>query len=349
MLTAILGEPRARWTIAGHPRDPAVANMLGVGVETEAGEVITEDSAVTLSAFFRAVTLRSNTIGMTPIRVLRDRPKGGREPLRRHPLWRLLNFRPNSDMSAFTWGKFLQCCVDLWGNGFAEIERNNKGEPLALWPIHPSRIRMVRDPDLQLWYQVINNPLGQITITQDLIADRPAPPDSMIPARDMLHLKAYTKNGLIGYSIVQMMRESLGLTMAAETYGARFFGNGAKPQILLKHPARLGPEAAKNLRSSWREAYGGQNQHSVAIVEEGMEVERLGMPNEEAQFLETRTFQVQEISRWTGVPPHKLFELSHATFSNIEHQSMETVADCHLPSMTMWEQECEFKLLPART
>ena len=216
----------------------------------------------------------------------------------------------------------------LWGNGRAEIDRDRDGKIVALLPLHPARTKSETREDGSLWH-IIDNMDGTHT---------------ELPDRNVFHVQGLSEDGSCGISVLGKARQSLGLAVSAEDYGLRFFDNNARPSILLKHPSKLTPEAKANLKASWATAFGGKKRHGTAVIEEGMDVTVLGMPNEDAQFLQTRQFQIIEIARWFNIPPHKLRDLERATFSNIVEQSLEFVGDTILPWAVDWEQEANRKL-----
>ncbi len=288
-------------------KDPALARLLG-GEPAAAGIAISEQNALNLSPVWDAVNTITSTITSLPIHLFHRLPNGGREPFRSHPLYELLHSTPNPEMSA---GQFLTCVMVntlLTGNGYAEIERDAAHRPVGLWPIPPFRVVPERDEAGRLFYRV------------RLDSGR----DVMIPAEDMLHVSGLSRDGVVGLSPIACARESLGLAAAAERFGATFFGNGSTFGGFLSHPARLSPEARQNIEASLTKHQGPTHAHRLLLLQENMTfIERRGIPPEDAQFLATRVFQIQEVARWFNLPAHKLGDLSHATYSNIEHMSIE--------------------------
>ena len=289
------------------------------------------DAALNFSAVFAAVDLRGNSLKSLPWAVFERVSDKENKPARKHPVFKLLHTEPNPEVKPGGFKKYLLGCRDLWGNAYAEIERDRANRPIALWPIHPSRVEVSRRPDGSLFYGVANNNGRRVPIR----------------AADMFHVMGYSIDGIQGLSVVGLARRSIGMGLAAEQHGETFYANNAQPGVVLQHPLVLSEPAQKRLRHSWREAYGGTNRYGLFVAEEGMDVKTLGMPHTDAQFLETRTFQVVEIARWFNVPPHKLRELSRATFSNIEHQAIEYVTDSVLPETIEFEEEANRKLFNA--
>jgi HK97 family phage portal protein len=215
--------------------------------------------------------------------------------------------------------------VLTYGNGYAEIVRDGAGNPVQLLPITPDRVRVEQDSDGTIRYYVDE----QITLSQD----------------DMFHIAGLGFDGLVGYSPVTLAKQSVGLGLGAERFGGSFFGNSARPAGVLTHPNRLSKEAKENLRDSWQSTYAGvDNSGRTAILEEGVQFSSIGLSNEDAQYLQTRQFQVVEIARWYGVPCHMIQSLDAATFSNIEHQGIEFVTYSLRPWLVRWEQEIKRKL-----
>ena len=223
----------------------------------------------------------------------------------------------------------------LWGNAYAEIEMNGRGQIVALWPMRPDRMRVRQAADGTLFY--IYEPVGPGLATR------------IVDEHHMFHLRGLETDGVMGVSIIRQARQAVSLAMAAEEYGARFFGNNARPGIVLEHPAALSDKARANLVQSWEQIHKGlQGAHRVGVLEEGMKIQEIGIPPEDAQFLQTRQFQVVEVCRWYGVQPHKVGELSKSTNNNIEQQSLEFVQDTMEDHFCNWEAESAHTLLSER-
>lgn len=309
-----------------------------LGGRTTSGMYVNPVSAMTLATYYACLRNISEDIGKLPLFVYQRQARGKRRAAD-HPHYTLLHDAPNADMSAMTFREVLTHHALAWGNGFAEIVWDSRMEfATALIPIHPSRVRVSRDAG-QLVYDIAG---GDVSI-----------PDThytglvRLQQENVLHVRGLGAEGYTGYSVVQLAAESLGLSLAAQSFGAAFFGNGASIGAILTHPHTLSESAVQRLRESWQTIYGGPgNAMKVAILEEGMTYEKLGMPPNDAQFLETREFQVREVARWFRMPPHKVGDLAEATYSNIEHQALEYVTDTLLPWLTRWEQELKRKLFP---
>lgn len=308
------------------------------GRETAAGVRMSPDKALTISAYFAGVRAISEDLAKLPFITYRRLEPRGKERALTHPNFSLLRFTPNDDMTAMTFRETLTQWGLTWGNGYALIRRqqNRPDRPVvALDPIHPSWVTIEVDADLGLVYDVTIP--GNTTLNPDgrNLANR------FLPGQ-IFHLKGIG-DGIRGYSIAELAAESLGLTYAAQQFGAEFFGNGSAVGDILIHPGRLDDDGYENLKKSWRESRQA-NKLGTAILEEGMTWQRVGIPPNDAQFLETREFQVDEVARWLRIPLHKIQKLADATFSNIEAQSIEYVADTLMPWFTRWEQEAQRKL-----
>lgn len=311
------------------PKNWLLEWSMGGGRRTQAGESISPQSALGISAYYACLRAISEDIAKLPL-ILYHREPRGKSRAREHSLYPILHDQANPDMGSMEFRQLLQHWACGWGNGYAEIAQVS-GRPGALYPIHPSRVQIVRfpeNPNIRV-YRVQNDDGSWVGI----------------PSSQMFHLRGLgDENG--GYSVARIAAESLGLSMAAQTFSASFFGNSASLCGVLSHPASLSPEARKLLRNEWTELYGGPYAAGKpAILEEGMKWERIGIPPDNAQLIESRQFQIEEICRWFRMPPHKIQHLLRSTFSNISHQAIEYVVDTLTPWFTRWEQEIQRKLL----
>lgn len=311
---------------------------LFLGSRVASGVNVSPGSAMTLSSYFAAVRAISEDVAKLPLVVFERMEPRGRRRAREHPLFDLLHDAPNTDMTRMSWAEALTSHALTWGNGYSEIIRAG-GRVVGLSkPIHPSRVEPKFNENFELIYEVR---VDDLSIRNE--GERNREP-MRFSQRDMIHLKGLG-DGLLGHSIASLARESIGLSIAAEQFGAAFFGNGTNMSGILTHPASLSDPALQHLRESWTQMYGGPgNAQKPAILEEGMKWERIGVPPEDAQFLQTREFQVSEVARWFRIPPHKIAHLKEATFSNIEQQSIEYVTDTLMPWLVRWEQELKRKL-----
>ncbi len=301
------------------------------GRRTVSGEHVSPERAMALSVYYACLRNISEDVGKLPFKVFRRLPERGKEVLRDHPVYELLHGDANPDMSAMTFQELLTHWCLGWGNGYAEILRGGSA-PVGLYPIHPSRVMPFRDKKQEgdpLFYRVKND--------RGILMD--------IPAADMFHLRGLG-DLLSGYSVVRLAAESLGLTMAAQTFGAAFFGNGASVGGVLEYAGKLSEEAYQRVREGWANRYSGaENASKTMIAEEGMVYKPLGIPPEEAQFIETRQFQIEEVARWFRMPPHKVGHLLRAVgWSTLEATNTDYVTDTLMPHFVRWEHEVRRKL-----
>lgn len=316
-------------------KDPGGARYVWVPMRT-AGVSVTPDSAIQFSAYFGAIRIVSQTLASLPWNMMvRQTDVAGRKSsvvYDLHPAHTLIHIAANEEVSAYAFKEQMAQWALSWGNGYAEIERDNAGRPRALYQLHPSRVTPKRI-DGQLMYDVWNESGSW----------------SRVPFQNMYHLKGMGYDGLVGYSVASLAARAIGLGLATERFGSNFFQNGARPSGVLQHPKVVGDAGLQNIRRSVEETYSGTaNAGRPIILEEGMTWTSITIPPEDAQFLETRKFQVIEMARWFGVPPHKLAELDRATFSNIEEQNIDFVQDCILPWTIRFESEANMKFVVPR-
>ena len=307
---------------------PALTAMMLGDTPTASGVNVSETSAMRVSTVYACVRVLAESMASIPLITYRY-TKAGKERATNHRLYPILHDQPNPEMTAFEFRAAMMTSLLLWGNAYAEIETNARGDVLALWPLLPGMMEVMRTRPasarergkLYYHYQL---PDGS---HQDLVPYQ------------IMHIRGLSFNGVVGMSPIQMARQAIGLALATEEFGARFFGNGARPGVYLEHPGKLGDKAYERLLGSWNATHQGlANSHRATILEEGMKLETVGVPPEDAQFLETRNFQVEEIARIFRVPLHLVGDLRRATFSNIEWMSMNYVIYSLLPWATCWEQ-----------
>jgi HK97 family phage portal protein len=292
------------------------------------GKNVNEFTAMQTTAVYACVRILSETLAALPLQLYRYTP-GGKERVYDHPLYHILHDEPNPEMTSFIFRETLMSHLLIWGNAYAQIIRDRLGRVQGLYPLRPDKMTVCRDESGQIYYIY--------TKTSD---ENPAiKPYGQVPLRkyEVLHIPGLGFDGLVGYSPIAMARNAVGMTMACEEYGASFFANGASPSGVLEHPGVLKDPA--KVRDSWNAVYqGSANAHKVAVLEEGMKYQQIGIPPEEAQFLETRKFQLNEIARLYRIPPHMIGDLEKSSFNNIEQQSMEFVKYTLDPWVIRWEQ-----------
>ena len=303
---------------------------------TTAGKMVNERTAMQTTAVYACVRILAEAIAGLPLHVYRYRSDGGKERIPFHPLYHLLHDEPNPEMTSFVFRETLMSHLLLWGNAYAQVVRNGRGQAIALYPLLPNKMEVSRASNGELVYTYyrdvdesgINPKGGYVTFRKD----------------EVLHIPGLGFDGLIGYSPIAMAKNAIGISLATEEYGAAFFANGANPGGVLEHPGVI--KDIQRVKDSWNSAYQGSgNAHKVAVLEEGMKFQAIGIPPEQAQFLETRKFQINEIARIFRVPPHMVGDLEKSSFSNIEQQSLEFVKYTLDPWVVRWEQSLQQALL----
>jgi len=287
-------------------------------------------------AVYACVRILAEAIAGLPLHIYRYKKDGGKEKALTHPLYYLLHDEPNPEMTSFVFRETLMSHLLLWGNAYAQIIRDGAGRVLALYPLLPSKMTVDRAPNGELYY----------TYRRDSEESRTNSKAGLVYLRsdEVLHIPGLGFDGLVGYSPIAMAKNAIGMAIACEEYDASFFANGANPGGVLEHPGVLKDPA--KVRESWNAVYqGSANAHRIAVLEEGMKFQQIGIPPEQAQFLETRKFQINEIARIFRVPPHMVGDLEKSSFSNIEQQSLEFVKYTLDPWVVRWEQALQKALL----
>ena len=296
---------------------------------TSAGKPVNEHTAMQMTAVYSCVRILSETLAVLPLHVYKYNNSGGKEKYLTHPLYKLLHDEPNSEMTSFAFRETLMSHLLLWGNAYAQIIRNAHGEVLSLYPLMPNKMTVDRDSNGRLFYLYQRSSEDVPSLGKDS--------QVYLTSADVLHIPGLGFDGLVGYSPIAMAKNAVGLAIATEEYGAKFFANGAAPGGVLEHPGTI--KDPQKVKESWNAAYqGSANSHRVAVLEEGMKYQPIGISPEQAQFLETRKFQINEIARIFRVPPHMLADLEKSSFSNIEQQSLEFVKYTLDPWVVRWEQ-----------
>jgi len=295
------------------------------------GMRVSADGALRLAAVYACVRILSETMASLPLVIYQRRPDGGKDRITDHWLYRLMGKRPNRFQNPFEWREMLQGHMVLRGNAYNQIITNARGEITELMPIHPDRVKIELLPSGEYRYRVTDRS-GTVVI---------------MPRGDVWHLRGLSSDGLMGMSPIELARESLGMALAAQDYGARFFANDAKPTGgWIEFPGSFKDmEAKKVFRESYQQAQSGPNRGKVLVLENGMKFHEVGVTNKDAQFLELRKFQITDIARLFRVPPHMIADLERATFSNIEQQSLEFVMHTMTPWAERWEASIESELL----
>lgn len=316
-------------------------NRVGSGFSflfgsTTSGKTVNERTAMQTTAVYACVRILAEAIAGLPLHIYRYRLDGGKERISQHPLYYLLHNEPNPEMTSFVFRETLMSHLLLWGNAYAQVIRDGLGRVLGLYPLLPNKMDVNRSASGELVY----------TYYRDVDESGLKPKGGYITLRrdEVLHIPGLGFDGLVGYSPIAMAKNAIGMAMATEEYGASFFANGANPGGVLEHPGVV--KDPKRVRESWNTVYqGSANAHRIAVLEEGMKFHQIGIPPEEAQFLQTRKFQINEIARIFRVPPHMVGDLEKSSFSNIEQQSLEFVKYTLDPWVVRWEQALQQSLL----
>jgi HK97 family phage portal protein len=314
-------------TATTRDKDGWFVDWMHGGLSTASGEKVGNDSAMKLSAVYACINVISQDVAKLPLKVYKE-TDGGKEAMKAHPVYRLLHYQPNPYMTAMDFRQALTAHCLSWGNGYAEIVRDTDGNPAELRVLRPDRVVPIMDKG-KIWYRVSDDSGHYLYVESD----------------DMFHLKGLGYDGLVGYNVIQYAREALGHAVALEKHGAAYFGNGANPGGLLVHPGRLSPQARTNLENFHNKQHqGAGNANKISILEEGMQYTKVTIPPDESQFIESRAFSIPEICRWFRIQPHKIADLSRATYSNIEQQSLDYVTDTLSGWLKRWEQAIWWKL-----
>ena len=299
------------------------------------GKTVNERSALQMTAVYACVRILSESIASLPLHLYRYDDSGSKSKAIKHPLYFVLHDEPNPEMTSFVFRETLMTHLLLYGNAYAQIIRNGKGEVIALYPLMPNRMTVDRDDKGRLYYQYQMQESDAPTMKTGTVTISPS---------DVLHVPGLGFDGLVGYSPIAMAKNAIGMAIACEEYGAKFFANGAAPSGVLEHPGTI--KDPSRVREAWQSQFGGSaNSGKVAVLEEGMKYTPISISPEQAQFLETRKFQIDEIARIFRVPPHMVGDLEKSSFSNIEQQSLEFVKYTLEPWIVRWEQSLNRALL----
>ena len=325
----------------GQARDKPMDKAADAGYSflfgrTTSGKPVNERTAMQTTAVYACVRILAEAVASLPLHVYEYQDDGGKKLVHDHPLYYLLHDEPNPEMTSFVFRETLMSHLLIWGNAYAQIIRDGAGRVLGLYPLLPDKMDVQRDDRGNIYYVYSRNSDENPMFKEY--------GDIRLKAEDVLHIPGLGFDGLIGYSPIAMAKNAVGMTLACEEYGASFFANGANPGGVLEHPGVL--KDPSKVRESWNSVYRGvNNAHKIAVLEEGMKYQQIGIPPEEAQFLETRKFQINEIARLYRIPPHMIGDLDKSSFSNIEQQSLEFVKYTLDPWVIRWEQSLQRSLL----
>ena len=310
--------------LAGYSLISDSGSWTYTGISTT-GQNVNQASSMTYSAVWAAVRAISEGVASLPLQVFRRGHDGSRSKANDHPLYRILHDQPNPEMSALTFRETLMGHALVWGNGYAEIVRDkNSGRVQQLWPLDPSQVEPVRDEKGELFYKY-----GSVIF---------------LPT-EILHIKGLSFDGVKGYSVIAQAKNSIGLGMAVEEFGSTFFGQGGKPAGVISVPGKLNSEAIQNMRKSWEDMHATvKNAHRVAILQNGVTYQTIGTPPDDAQWIASRSFQLQEVARWFKIPASKI-GAGAGTYSSLEQDNLAFLQETLRPWLIRWEQEINFKLI----
>lgn len=329
----IQGKTTEKRTVSGEMSGVAYPNpwlLEAFGAESTAtGVRVSPETAMRTTAVYCAVKILAEGVASLPLVVYRRRDTKGKDPAYDHHVYRLLHDEPNPEQTSFAWREYMQASLGLRGNGYAHIQRDRGGRPMALWTLPADRTRAFRR-NRELKYETYGSDGKRVELDSD----------------DVLHVPglAFGGDGLNGLSPIGMAREAVALAVVAERHGSTFFANASRPSGALECPTEMPEPARQRLIDSFKEMTLGKNTYRTVLLEEGVTWKPMAIPNEDAQFLETRKFQISEIARLYRIPPHMLADLEHATFTNIEQQSIDFVVNTLVPWFVRWEQELNRKL-----
>ena len=311
-------------------QDPALNALFGAGSQSSAGVQVTDQTMLESPAGFAGVRNVSEDLATLPLLVYERQSTEARRLAEEHPLYPLLHDAPNPEQDIVQFIEMQQAWLMIRRNCYSQIVRDARGVVTAIWPMHPKRVSIKRIEG-ELYYK-LDLPLGEKDAETGY-------PFSVFARSEVLHVKAMALDGCLGLAATDLHQETIGLAIALEQYGAEFFGNDAGSGGYLEHPGTLGPEAQKRLIAAREERHKGQGKrHRIGVLEEGMKYHQEDVQNDKAQFIESKRFMIEEQARIARVPPHLIGELSHATFSNIEHQSIDYVVHTIRPYAVRWER-----------
>ena len=299
------------------------------------GKNVNERSSMQMTAVYACVRILAEAIASLPLHLYRYGEGNNKSKATDHALYRLLHDEPNTEMTSFIFRETLMSHLLLWGNAYAQIIRNGKGEVVALYPLMPNRMQVDRDKTGKLYYQYSTTNEDAPTLKGSSV---------ILDSSEVLHIPGLGFDGLVGYSPIAVAKNAIGMAIACEEFGAKFFANGAAPSGVLEHPGTI--KDPTRVKDTWQSQFGGSaNSGKVAVLEEGMKYTPISISPEQAQFLETRKFQINEIARIFRVPPHMVGDLEKSSFSNIEQQSLDIVKYTLDPWVIRWEQSLSRALL----
>lgn len=327
-LISSLFESRAAVLGGQPPSSPGEWSIFGSGNKSHTGVNVTVESSLGVPALYACVQVISQDVAKLPLIAYR-RLKRGKERATDWSGYRVLHDSPNPEMTSYEWREFQISHVASWGNAFSEIDWSNAGTVRGLWPLRPDRMRISRKNGKLLYHYTV--PSGQ---------------EQTLAAWRIHHIRGLGFDGVMGWSPVGMAKQALGLNLAAEEYGARWYAGGGQPRVVAVHPGKLSLPAQGRIQAAIEGSMNGlSNSHRIKVLEEGVQLHTVGVPAEDAQFLEAQDWGAHQVTRLYRMPPHKIGLLKNATFSNIEHQAIEYVTDTLQPWLVRHEQALQRDML----
>lgn len=306
-----------------------LVNWVGGGVESHSGVLVTEDTAMNYSALYCGTNILAGSLMQLPLHLMQKMKGDDRRKATEHPVYPFVHSRVNKKMTSPRFRQTGQGHLVIWGNLYARIDWGGNGYPRGLYLLRPDRMRVqVKDGKVIYEYR------PKTGVPQVIHED------------NLLHIPGFGYDGIMGYSLITLARESIGLGLAEQEYGARFYGSGTHPSVIFKHPKTLKKETKEDLRKDLAKKHSGLGKsHKALLLEEGITVENISINPRDAQFLESRKFSLLEMARWLNLPPHMLKDMDRAKFSNIEHNSIEFMVHTMGPWLKLWETELSRVLL----
>ena len=296
--------------------------------QSSAGTNVNEKSALQMTAVYACVRVLAESIASLPLHLYTKDEHGNRKKAEDHPLFFLLHSEPNPEMCSYAFREAMMTSLLLYGNAYAQILRNGRGEVVGLYPLMANKMTVERDEHGRLFYRYQRYNEEPPTMNGNTV---------ILTAEDVLHIPGLSYDGLVGLSPIAACRNAVGAGLAADEFSSRFYANGASPSGVLMHPGVI--KDPERLRENWSQIYGGaRNAGKVAVLEENMRFEPISISPQDSQLLETRRFSVEEICRIFRVPPHLVQDLERATFNNIEQMSLDFVMYSLMPWVCRWEQ-----------
>jgi HK97 family phage portal protein len=323
--------------------------LLGrYGARSHSGAVVDSNSAMRSTAVYACVRIIAGTISMLPLKIFKMMPDGAREEARDSALYSLLHDAPNEEQTSLEFRDMLTCHLLLRGNAFAAIDRLGNGKPYRLVPLNPDCMHLRRAPDGTLLYEY--NPVNG-TLLYEYNPVTGVPQTFSRKAGNIMHLRGLSLDGVMGVSVIEYHREAIGLALATEEYSARFFAGGASPRGAIKFEGSMNKESAKKFRDRFEQVYGGlENSGRTAVLEGGMDWKQIGISPKDAQWIEGRAFQIDEIARIFQIPAHMLAatEKSSSWGTGIEQQELAFTTHTMGYWFTLWEQVIERDLMSSK-